>query len=472
MGHTAESIHAIVEAQRRYFRTGETLSVDFRIRQLKKLRAAIEKYETELTAALVEDLGRSETEAFLCDVGMMVMEVNETIRGLRRWARPETHLSGLACFPSLFTRVYKMPYGVALILSPFNFPVLLTLGVLIPAIAGGNTAVLKVSSKSPRCAAVMAKLIAETYPPEYVTVVEGGHDVADLCLAEKVDKIFYTGSPKVGKHVLAEAAKNLTPTALELGGETGNWCIVRKDADLRDAARKIVFFKLLNSGQICININQVGVAAEVADEFVQLLKSEFIRQIGENAPANPEYPKLITPAAYRKCADEAELYREKIVFGGFGDPETQKYSPTILYPIDADAPIVQHELFCPLLPVVTFPDREVQTLLDIIDSREKTLAFYVFTKDIPWAKRVMQTMQYGGGCINEVCYHMIVKGVPFNGTGHSGMGAYHGEWGFREFTHPSTVLRGFTRLNLPLREHPYTGKVGETKRKLMKRLQK
>ncbi len=472
MAETAESIAKTVEDQREYFRTGATLDLDFRIEQLTKLKKAIIKNEALLLNALKDDLGRSNAEAYLCDVGMMILEINETIRGLKKWAKPETHFSGLACFPSTVTRVYKMPYGTTLILSPFNFPILLCLGVLVAAIAGGNTAVLKVSSKSAHCSALTSKLIASIYPKEYVTVVEGGHDVADLCLAERFDKIFYTGSPRVAKHVLTEAAKNLTPAALELGGETGNWCVVRKDANLRDAARKIVFFKLLNCGQICININQIAVAEEIAEPFVSILKSEFIRQIGKDPLKNPEYPKLINDAAYRKCSDEADAYRNLIVFGGHGDPSSLRYEPTILYPVPADAPIVMHELFCPLLPVVTYRDAEVGDLLDLISRREKPLAFYVFTKDIKWANRVMSTMQFGGGCINEVCYHMIVKGVPFNGVGHSGMGAYHGEWGFREFTHPTTVLTGSPRMNLPLREHPYEGKKNAWKLKLIRMFEK
>ena len=450
-----DRIHEAVETQRTFFRTGRTLDVGFRIRQLKKLKAAMLQYETELEEALFEDLGRAQAEAYFCDIGSVVMEINETIASLRRWARPETHFSGFTCFPSVITKVHKMPYGVTLIISPFNFPFMLSFGVLAASIAGGNTALIKASSKSKACTAVMQKLVKEIYPPEYVTVIDGGHDVADFCLEERVDKIFYTGSPKVAKHVMEMASKNLTPVALELGGETGNWCVVRRDADLKDAARKIAFFKLLNSGQICININQVAVAEEVADKFVEELKLAFEKHIGKNALENPEYPKLIARSAYDKCAADAEIYKDKIVYGGKGDPEALKFQPTILYPIGIDEEIVQKELFCPLLPVVPFRDDWVDELMDTIASREHGLALYVFTKNKKWAKKVMSSQQFGGGCINEVCLQLMVKGVPFNGTGHSGMGAYHGEWGFREFTHPQTVLFGSNHFNLPLREHPY-----------------
>ena len=466
--YSVDEIGHIVAAQRKFFRTGTTLPVKWRIKQLKKLKKAVVEHEVELEEALAEDLGRSRVEAYLCDIGPIITEVNEMIHGLRRWARPETHFSGFMCFPSMITKVYKMPYGVSLVISPFNFPILLTIGVVAAAMAGGNTVVVKSSSKSAASTAALKRFFAEVFPPEYVTLIDGGHDVADLCLAQRFDKIFYTGSPSVGKHVLAEAAKNLTPVALELGGETGNWCVVRKDADLKDAARKIAFFKLCNAGQICININQIAVAEEVAEPFLEELKQAFTKQIGENVESNPEYPKLITDGAYDKCAGLADEYRSRIVFGGAGDPATRRFAPTMIYPVDINEHIVQHELFCPLLPIVPFKDSEVDALMETVADREHPLAMYLFTKDMKWAKHVMRTQQYGGGCINEVCIHMMVKGVPFNGTGHSGMGAYHGEWGFREFTHPQTVLKGRTRFNLSLREHPYGGKKGETKMKILK----
>ena len=273
VSYTQERVHEIVTAQRAYFRTGETLDVRWRIEQLKKLKSAVIAQEDMLGKALYEDLGKSPVEAYLCDIGPLIVEINEMLRGLKRWARPERHFSGLMLFPSVSTTVYKMPYGVSLIISPFNFPVLLTLGPLAASLCAGNTAVVKTSSKSAACTRALKKLIADTFPEQYVTLIDGGHDVADMCLAERFDKIFYTGSPAVAKHVLAEAANHLTSVALELGGETGNWCIVRKDADLKDAARKIAFFKLCNAGQICININQIAVAEEAADAFLKELKA-------------------------------------------------------------------------------------------------------------------------------------------------------------------------------------------------------
>ena len=464
MGYSQENIHEIVLKQKEFFASGKTLDVKFRKEQLRKLKKMLLDHEQEIIDALKVDLNRDPIEAYFCDIGSVVLEINEYIKGVKRWNRRENHFSGLACFPSIFTKVYKLPYGVSLVISPFNFPILLSFGVLAAAICGGNTAIIKASSKSAACTAAMKKMIVETFPEEYVTVIDGGHDVADYCLSEPVDKIFYTGSPNVGKHVMEMAAKNLVPVTLELGGETGNWCIIRKDADLKDAARKIAFFKLCNAGQICININQVAVASEVADEFVEELKKAFTKHIGECAYENKEYPKLITPKAYQAIASEAEEYRDRIVYGGKGNEETSQYNPTIIYPVKINEKIVNHEIFGPLLPIVPYKDSEINELLNVIASREHGLALYIFTKNKKWAKKVMRTQQYGGGCINEVCVHLMVKGVPFNGTGHSGMGAYHGVWGFREFTHPQTVLIGSNHFNLSLREHPYSVK----KKKLFK----
>ena len=472
MNWTKELVHDVVLKQRSFFKSGVTHDVNWRIAQLKKLRDGLIKNHEKFEEALHADLGRSNAEAYFCDVGSVIAECNETIKGLKKWSKPETHFSGLVSFPSIFTKVYKIPYGCTLIVAPFNFPFLLSLGVLICAIGGGNTAVIKMSSKSVNCTKYLMEFIKETYPEDFVTVIDGGHDVADWCLEERFDKIFYTGSPNVAKHVMSLASNNLTPVALELGGETGNWAIIRKDADIKDAARKIAFAKICNSGQICININQVAVASEIADEFIKELKNQIISQIGENPINNPEYPKLISSGAFRGCKEEAEKYKDRIVFGGQFNESTNQFSTTVIYPVDINEGIVQHELFNPLLPVVKYKDDEINELIKTIEDREHGLALYIFTKDIKWAKKTMSRMQFGSGCINDVIMQILVKGAPFNGVGHSGMGAYHGEWGFREFTHPSTVLIGSTKFNLPLRNHPYTGEEGKKKFNLIKKFLK
>ncbi len=462
-----DDIHDLVTKQREFFKTKVTLDINYRLRALKKLKQMLLDNEEIIEQALVKDLNKTPFEGYLTDIGPCIVEINETIKGLRKWAREETHYSGLMCFPSIKTKVYKMPYGVTLIISPFNFPILLSIGVLSASIAAGNTAILKTSSKSRYSSEVLKELIGKYFKEEYICVINGGHDIADKLLNERFDKIFYTGSPSVGKHVMEMASHNLTPVALELGGEQGNFAIVRKDADLKDAANKIAFIKILNAGQICININQVAVAKEVSKLFINELINSLKKQIGDSLN-NDEYPCLINKQAFIKCLDEANRYKDKIIYGGKGDIESLKFEPTIIYPCTLDDEIVNHELFNPLLPIIEYEDDKIDELINEIENREHPLALYLFTKDYKWAKRVMSTCQYGSGCINETCVQLMVKGVPFNGVGHSGMGAYHGEWGFREFSHPSTVLIGHNKFNLKLRLHPYSDK----KKKIIKAFEK
>ena len=462
------TIHEKVNKMREFFNSGVTLDVNYRIEQLKKLKKMVLDNEDKIINALNKDLGRSECEAYFCDVGTVIMEINEAIKDIKKWSRPKRLFSGLMCFPSTKSLVYRKPYGVCLIISPFNFPFILSLGVLVAVIASGNCAIIKPSTKSAASSELLEKMIKETFKEDYIDVVNGPHEVSDMLLDERFDKIFYTGSPNVARHILEKASKNLTPCALELGGENGNWAIVKSDANLYDAARKIAFFKACNSGQICININQIAVSKKVAKEFVELLKKEFVRQLGERINENPEYSKMINEGAFSKCQKLIEKYQDKVIFGGTSNKDTLKISPTILYPIERNDEIVSFELFNPILPIVEYEDSEIDELLGFINKREHPLAFYIFTKDLKWAKGVMKRMQFGGGCINEVCLHFMVKGAPFNGVGHSGMGAYHGVWGFNEFTYPSTVLFGKTHFNLALREHPYSNK----KLKMIKKFEK
>ena len=466
--YTSEKIKEIIAGQREFFKTGKTLDVNFRIEALKKLKNAIESNVPVLEEALMLDLGRSRTEAYFSDIGSVISDINETLKHIKQWAKPETHFSGIKAFPSITTKVYKIPYGVTLIFSPYNYPVFLSFSPLIASLAAGNTAIVKVSSKTPNCSDVIAETLRKAFDERYVAIIKGNHDVANILLEERFDKIFYTGSPKTAGRILLSAAKNLTPVALELGGETGNWAIIRKDADIKDAARKIAFFKALNAGQICININQIAVAKEIADEFIEELKKAFISQLGQNASDNSEYPHLINKAAFDKAKTIIGNYSGKLVFGGEANKKDLKISPAVLYPVDVSDDIVQSELFSPILPVIPYKDAEINSIIKVIESREHPLALYIFTKDIKWAKATLSSMQFGGGCINEVCMQMMAGGVPFNGCGHSGMGAYHGEWGFREFSHPSTVLIGKNHLNLSLREQPYS----EKKYKIIKLLEK
>lgn len=468
MEYTKEYVSNLVKKQKDYFNSGTTLSISFRIKQLKRLKKTLLDNQDLLIEALYLDLGRCESEAYLFDIASTLVEINENIKNVKKWAKKEVHYSGLLAFPSTKTYVYKMPYGVSAIVSPFNFPIFLSLGVLAASIGAGNTAILKTSSKSKHTTDVLIKIISETFDEEYISILGGGHDVSDYLLQEKVDKIFYTGSPRVARHILDLAKDNLVPITLELGGEEGNWCIIRKDADIKDAARKIAFCKIANSGQICININSLLVAKELVKDFIEELKKAIIKQIGDSPLLNKEYPRMIIESSFNNALKDINKYHERIIFGGRYDSATLKIEPTLIYPVDIDEEIVRRELFSPLLPIVALNDSEIDKAIKIIDNREHPLALYLFTKDIKWAKKIMSSSQFGGGAINEVLIHSLIKGVPFNGVGHSGMGAYHGEWGFKEFSHPQTVLIGKTKGNLSLREHPYNKK----KLKLIKRIVK
>ncbi len=468
MEYTKDYVSNLVKKQKEYFNSGETLSISFRLKQLKLLKKMLLDNQDLLIETLYLDLGRSETEAYLFDIGATLKEINENIKNVKKWAKKEIHYSGLLAFPSTKTYVYKMPYGVSAIVSPFNFPVFLSLSVLASSIAAGNTAILKTSSKSKHTTDVLIKIISQTFNDKYIAILGGGHDVSDYLLQEKVDKIFYTGSPRIGKHVLDLAKDNLVPVTLELGGEEGNWCIIRKDADIMDAARKIAFCKIANSGQICININSVLVAKQISGDFINKLKMAIKKQIGESPLLNKEYPRMIGETSFNNAVNDIKKYQSRIIFGGRYDSSALKIEPTLIYPVYMNEEIVRRELFSPLLPIVEINDDEIDNMIEIIDSREHPLAMYIFTKNIKWAKKVMSKSQFGGGAINEVLIHSLITGVPFNGVGHSGMGAYHGEWGFKEFSHPQTVLIGKTKGNLSLREHPYNKK----KLKLIKKIVK
>lgn len=468
MEYTQEYIHELVNKQKAFFKTNVTLSVKYRINALKRLKKMILNHEEELIKALHEDLGRSEGEAYLFDIASTILEINENIKGVKKWSKPERHYSGLLAFPSTKTMVYKIPYGVSLIIAPFNFPILLSLGVLTATLAAGNTAIIKTSSKSIKTTETLERLIKKTFSSEYITLLGGGHDVSDYLLDEKIDKIFYTGSPRIGRHVLEKASKNLVSTALELGAENGNWAIVRKDADIKDAARKIAFIKIANSGQICVNVNAVLIERSIAYNFIEELKKEISRQIGSDASKNEQYSKMINKRAFDNVINDLNKYHDRIIYGGTFNSETLKISPTLLYPIDIEEEVVNRELFSPLLPLVLFDDSEIDKNLSILGNREHPLSLYIFTKDMKWAKRVMSSSQYGGGGVNEVLMQTMIKGVPFNGVGHSGMGSYHGEWGFKEFSHPSTVIFGKRKFILSLKEHPYTKKKLKLFRKIIK----
>lgn len=448
MGAWTVNIHEIVEAQRRYVQTGATLPVTFRLEQLNKLRAALERYESELEAALTADLGKSGYEGFMCEVGLARSELGYMLRHTRRLARERRVPTPLAQFHS---RSYQKPspLGNVLIMSPWNYPILLTLDPLIDAMAAGNTAVVKPSAYAPATSALLARLLGELYPPEYVAVVTGGREENAALLDEKFDLIFFTGSQAVGREVLRHAAETLTPVVLELGGKSP--CIVDETAKLPLAARRIVFGKYLNCGQTCVAPDYILCHRSVKDALVAALAGEIRRQYGDDPLNDPDYGRIVNAKHFHRLLNL--LDENKVAVGGGCDSETLKIEPTVLDNVTWDDPVMREEIFGPILPVLTFDSLdEVEALLL---PRPKPLALYVFSSDKAHIRRLTSRLSFGGGCVNDVVIHLATSAMPFGGVGESGMGGYHGRAGFETFSHRKSMVDKKTWLDLPMRYQPY-----------------
>lgn len=441
-------IHDIVETQRKYFQTGATLPVAFRLEQLKKLRAALERYEGELEAALAADLGKSGYEGFMCEVGLAQSEIGYMLRHTRRLARARRVPTPLAQFHA---RSYRKPgpLGNVLIMSPWNYPILLTLDPLIDAMAAGNTAVVKPSAYAPATSALLAKLLGELYPPEYVAVVTGGRAENAALLDEKFDLIFFTGSQAVGREVLRHAAEHLTPAVLELGGKSP--CIVDDTAKLSLAARRIVFGKYLNCGQTCVAPDYILCHRAVKDALVAALVGEIRRQYGDRPLEAPDYGRIVNDRHFQRLL--GLLDDSKVTVGGGFDAGALKIEPTILDNVSWDDPVMAEEIFGPILPILTFDSLdEVEALLL---PRPKPLALYVFSSNKENIRRLTSRLSFGGGCVNDAVIHLATSAMPFGGVGESGMGGYHGQAGFETFSHLKSMVDKKTWLDLPMRYQPY-----------------
>lgn len=445
-------IHAIAAQQRRFFHTGATLPVPFRIAMLKKLRDAVDRQEAEIAAALSADLGKSGYESFLCETGLVRGEISYMIRHADRLARERTVPTPLAQFAA---RSFQKPspYGNTLIMSPWNYPVLLTLDPLADAIAAGNTAIVKPSAYAPAASALLARLIGACFPPEYVAVVTGGRQENAALLEEKFDFIFFTGSQSVGKEVLRRAAEHLTPAVLELGGKSP--CIVDETARLPLAARRIVFGKYLNCGQTCVAPDYVLCHSSVKDRLVDALCAEVRRQYGKDPLQNPDYGRIVNEKHFRRLLGLIDP--EKVVIGGQSSPETLQIAPTILDPVAEDDMVMQEEIFGPILPVLTY-DR-FEELYDRLADRPKPLALYLFSEDRARIREAMARFRFGGGCVNDVVIHLATSEMGFGGVGESGMGAYHGREGFDAFSHRKSIVDKKTWMDLPMRYQPYQKKL-------------
>lgn len=443
-------MHNLVEKQRQFFLTHTTLDIRYRREALKKLRSALHKWEPRICAALEADLGKCAMETYMTEIGMVQAGLSDALSHLRSWSRPKRVMAPLAQFPSR-CRVVPEPYGVSLIISPWNYPVLLCLDPLVAALAAGNCCVVKPSSMSPATSAVLAEMLGSIFPPAYVSVVLGGRESIGALLEQKFDYIFFTGSPKVGHLVMEAAARHLTPLTLELGGKSP--CIVDESANIRVAARRIAFGKILNAGQTCVAPDYLMIHASRKEEFVAEYRAAVLEMLGEEPLQNKEFTHIINARHFERLCG---LMRDaRAVVGGRSDAESLRIEPTLLDDITPASAAMQEEIFGPILPMMTW--EKWNDVEDFVLSRPRPLASYLFTTDSSAEKRFIANLAFGGGCVNDTIIHLAVHGLPFGGIGDSGMGAYHGKAGFDTFTHYKSVLTKANWLDLPFRYHPYNG---------------
>lgn len=441
-------IDDILKKQRTFFQSGATLPVSFRIEMLKKLRSAVQKYETEIGLALKSDLGKSDYEGFMCETGLVLSELSYMIRHTRRFASKHRVWTPLAQFAS---SSYKKPspYGNTLIMSPWNYPFLLTIDPLANAIAAGNAAIVKPSAYSPATSAVIEKLISECFPPEYVAVVTGGRKENAALLDQKFDFVFFTGSQNVGKEVLRHTAETLTPAVLELGGKSP--CIVDETAKLRLAAKRIVFGKYLNCGQTCVAPDYILCHKSIKNRLVEEICIQVKEQYGEKPLENPDYGKIINEKHFDRLL--SLIQKEKTILGGNYDRETLQIAPTVMDNITWDDAVMQEEIFGPLLPILTF--NSFDDVYSLLAEKPKPLALYLFSESKARIREVTERCSYGGGCINDTIIHLATSEMGFGGVGESGMGAYHGKEGFEVFSHTKSIVDKKTWMDLPMRYQPY-----------------
>ena len=440
-------IHTLTERQRAFFETGATRPVKYRLEMLRRLKAAIQSREKEIAAALHADLNKSSFEAYMTEIGMVLDEIGFLIRHTPAWAKPKPVPTPMAQF-SAKSFIWKDPYGVVLIMSPWNYPFQLTLEPLAGAIAAGNCAVVKPSAYAPRTSHMIAELIASLFPPEYVTVVEGGRAENSALLEEHFDYIFFTGSVSVGKLVMEKAARHLTPVSLELGGKSP--VIVDETANIPLAAKRIAFGKCLNAGQTCVAPDYLLIHRNAKDAFLQCYRKAVESFFPGGDFSN--MPVIINDKHFQRVMRLME--GEKVFLGGPADPERRFIPPTVLEDVSWDSPIMQEEIFGPVLPVLTYTDLE--EAMGEIAQRPKPLALYLFTASRQTERRVLGRLRFGGGCVNDTIIHLATSHMGFGGVGESGMGSYHGKRSFDTFTHEKSIVRKHTFLDLPMRYHPYT----------------
>ena len=448
-----EQVELAVKHQRLFFNSHQTKDIDFRISQLKTLRKAILTYEDRLYEALWKDLHKSKFEAYATEIGLVLTEIGKHIRHLRKWAKPERVCTNQMIHFWSISRIYKEPYGMVLIIAPWNYPFQLLINPLVGAISAGNCVVLKASEYTPHTAEVMGMMIREFFPPEYITLFGGGRTANQVLLSQVWDYIFFTGSPVVGKIILEAAAKNLTPVSLELGGKSP--CIVDRDANLKVAASRIMWGKFINAGQTCIAPDYLFVHQSVKKELMELMKQKIGEYFGENPKISPDYVRIATVPKTERLA--VFLKSAHVVTGGDIDVEARYIAPTIIDAVKPDDPVMQEEIFGPILPVMEFND--LSEVTDYVNSHPKPLAFYYFSDSRSKQKEMLRTTSSGGGCINEVLMHIANDRLPFGGVGNSGIGHYHGKYSYEVFSHARSIMKKANFIDIPIRYAPYNNKI-------------
>ena len=441
-------VSEIIQAQKAYFQSGKTLDVFARMAALKRLRGMIETREEAILEALREDLGKSHFEGYMSEVGMVLDELTYMRKNLARLAGPRRVRTPLAQFSA---RSYKLPspYGCVLIISPWNYPFYLSVTPMVDALAGGNTVVIKPSAYSPATSAIVAELVRECFPPEYVAVVSGGRDVNQSLLDQPFDYIFFTGSKTVGRLVMEKASAHLTPVTLELGGKSP--CIVDRSADLKTAAARIAFGKFLNVGQTCVAPDYLIVHADIRDEFLPLLAAEIHKQYGQHPLENADYGRIINDKHFQRLLG---LLESGTIYAGGRHDGSRRIEPTVLTDVRLDSPIMQEEIFGPLLPVLTF--HKTADIYPIVAANPTPLAFYLFTTDKAQERELTRRVSFGGGCVNDTIIHLATTEMGFGGVGESGMGSYHGQAGFDTFTHYKSMVNKANWIDLKMRYQPYS----------------
>lgn len=447
---TEQDIEKLIKEQNKYFNSGLTRSYESRLVSLKALKRAILSNEDELCMALKQDLGKSRAEAFMCEIGLAISEINWLIKHLGGLMRKKYVLTPLAQFAATSFRS-PSPYGNVLIISPWNYPLLLTLEPLADALAAGNTAILKPSAYAPETSNIMKKMLEESFNPGLVAVVTGGRAENQALLRQKFDKIFFTGSKEVGKEVMRKAAEHLTPVTLELGGKSP--CIVEKTAKISLAARRIVFGKFLNCGQTCVAPDYVLCDESIRESLVSAIKKEITLQFGSKPLENPDYGKIVNEKHFNRL--KGLINEEKTVWGGKSDEKEKRIEPTVMVDVSWEDAVMGEEIFGPILPILTYKTLDEAVL--VIESHPHPLALYCFTEDRRVKERILKKCRFGGGCINDVVIHLATSEMPFGGVGESGMGSYHGRTGFEEFSHTRSIVDKKTWMDMPVRYQPYTG---------------